>query len=168
MRHNLQFDFLADKEANTITVVREFMADRQLIWDAYTKIELLEQWFAPKPLTTKTKSIDFSEGGAWVYAMVDPGGKEYWGRTDYLTVEPIDRYTALDGFCDETGTLNPELPRAEWEVSFNDAGENAMVKTVIKYKSLNDLEVVLQMGMQEGLTMTLDELDNLLETLKIQ
>lgn len=166
MKQTLQFDFLVDKEKNTITVKREFAAKRQLVWDCYTKKELLDQWFAPEPFTTKTKEMNFKEGGHWLYAMVDPEGKEYWGRMDYLTIKPIDYYSGLDGFCDENGQLNPQLPRSTWDVTFTDAGSNAMVITVVSYKSLADLEAVLQMGMKEGLTSTLDRLDSLLSKLK--
>ena len=165
MRNNLQFDFLVDKEKNTLTINREFRAGRQLVWDAYTKSELLDQWFAPKPLTTKTKSMDFSEGGHWIYAMVEPSGTEYWGRMDYVTIRPIEYYQGWDGFGDENGTLNPDLPRAQWDVSFLELGENAMVASVITYNSLTDLETVIQMGMKEGLISTLERLDDLLEEL---
>jgi uncharacterized protein YndB with AHSA1/START domain len=163
---NLQFEFLTDKEKNTITVKREFAADRPLIWDCHTKSELLDQWFAPKPLTTKTKSMDFREGGHWLYAMVEPNGTEYWARLDYVTIRPIDTYSALDGFSDEHGNLNPQLPRANWDVSFSDLGEHTMVQTVVTYNSLADLETVISMGMKEGLTSTLERLDDLLQTLK--
>lgn len=161
----LQFDFLVDKEKNTITIKREFAANRQLVWDCYTKSELLDQWFAPRPFTTKTKTMDFSEGGHWLYAMVDPEGTEYWGRMDYLTIQPIENYTALDAFCDENGELNPQLPRANWEVTFRDLDENSLVETVVTYETLEALETVIQMGMKEGLTSTLERLDDLLLTL---
>lgn len=165
MKNNLQFDFIADKEKNTLTIRREFKANRELIWDAYTKKELLEQWFAPKPLTTKSKDMDFRAGGQWLYAMVEPNGTEYWGRMDYLTINPIDSYSALDAFCDAEGNINPELPRAKWEITFTDHNDNSIVTTVVHYNSLNDLETVLKMGMQEGLTATLDSLDELLATM---
>lgn len=166
MKPNLQFDFLVDKEKNTITIKREFAAERQLVWDCYTKSELLNQWFAPEPFTTKTKSMNFSEGGHWLYAMIEPNGTEYWGRMDYLKIHPIDSYTALDAFCNEKGELNPELPRANWNVTFSDKGDNAMVQTIVTYNSLTELETVIQMGMQEGLTSTLERLDVLLARLK--
>ena len=162
MKNNLQFDFLVDKEKNTMTIKREFLANRQLVWDAHTKSELLDQWFAPKPLTTKTKSMDFSEGGHWIYAMVEPNGTEYWARFDYVAIKPIDSYTALDAFSNSEGEINPELPRANWDVTFTDLGANAVVQTIVTYKSLNDLETVIQMGMQEGMTSTLERLDDLL------
>lgn len=166
MKLNLQFDFLVDKEKNKLTINREFEADRQLVWDCYTKSELLEQWFAPEPFTTKTKSMDFREGGHWLYAMVEPNGTEYWGRMDYVKIKPVDFYSGLDAFCNEKGELNPDLPRANWDVTFSDKGENALVETVVTYNSLADLETVIKMGMQEGLTSTLEQLDKLLLKLK--
>ena len=168
MNSNLQFDFLVDKEKNTITVRREFAAGRQLVWDCYTKPELLEQWFAPKPYTARTKSMDFKNGGYWLYAMVGPDGQEHWGRMDYLTIQPLEGYHGLDGFCDSDGNLNPVLPRADWQSTFSDLSENTLVQTVVTYQSLTDLETILQMGMQEGLTMTLDQLDALLNDIQTQ
>jgi len=161
----MQFDFLVDKAKNTITVRREFAANRQLVWDAHTKSELLNQWFAPRPLTVKTKSMDFREGGHWHYAMVEPSGTEYWGRLDYVNVHPIENYTALDAFSDANGTINPDLPRAHWSVTFQDLAKHSLVQTVVTYKSLNDLETVINMRMQDGLTSTMERLDDLLITL---
>ncbi len=166
MQHNLEYVFLVDKEKNTLTIRREFLAGRQLIWDCYTKSELLDQWFAPRPLTTLTKSMDFREGGHWHYAMVDPNGTEYWGWTEYLKIKPIDFYTALDAFCNADGEINDDMPRAEWRVTFFEKGENAVVETFATYKSLLDLEKVVQMGMEQGMMATLEKLDELLLTIK--
>ncbi|WP_050478033.1 SRPBCC family protein [Herbaspirillum rhizosphaerae] len=162
MKADLQFDFLVDKVKNTITVKREFAAKRQLVWDCYTKSELLDRWFAPKPLTTKTKSMDFSEGGHWHYAMVEPNGQEYWGRMDYQTIRPIDGYTSLDGFSDETGAVNPDLPRSTWDITFSDAATHTLVETVVSYASPQALQQVIDMGLQAGLASTLERLDELL------
>lgn len=160
-----KFDFIVDKEKNTITVKREFASNRQLVWDCYTKSELLDQWFAPRPLTTKTKSMDFSEGGHWHYAMVEPDGKEYWGWMGYTKIKPIDYYDGLDAFCDSDGNINTGLPQAQWHVVFSDKGSNALVETTVTYNSLADLESVIQMGMKEGLTSTMERLDDLLAKL---
>ncbi|WP_347068115.1 SRPBCC domain-containing protein [Flavobacterium sp. WV_118_3] len=162
MKHNLQFDFLADKEKNTLTIRREFMANRQLVWDCYTKRELLDQWFAPKPLTTKTKTMDFSEGGHWHYAMIEPNGTEYWNWMAYQKIKPIDYYTAWDAFANEAGDLNKDLPSSDWLVNFTDKGDNTLVETIVTYKSLSDLETVIQMGMEPGMIATLEKLDELL------
>lgn len=165
MKPELLFTFAADMQQHTLTVKREFAGKRQLVWDCYTRSELLDRWFAPKPLTTKTKSMDFREGGHWHYAMVDPGGAEYWGRLDYKTIRPIENYTALDAFSDETGAVNSNLPQAGWDVTFLDEGARTKVLTVVTYASAEDLQKVIDMGMKEGLASTLERLDELLETL---
>lgn len=164
MKADLRFDFLVDKEKSTITIKREFAAKRQLVWDCHTKSELLDRWFAPKPLTTRTKFMDFREGGHWHYAMVEPNGQEYWSRVDYQAIHPIDSYTSLDGFSDDTGALNPELPRSKWNVSFSDVKAHTLVETVVSYASPEALQQVINMGLKEGLTSTLERLDELLLT----
>ncbi|WP_067151408.1 SRPBCC family protein [Pseudotamlana agarivorans] len=164
--NKLHFDFLVNKKDNTLTIVREFNAERELVWDCYTKSELLEKWFAPKPLTAKTKMMDFKEGGYWLYAMIEPNGTEHWGRTDFTEIKPIDYYKSLDGFCDKNGNLNPALPRAKWHVSFLDLNEKSKVETIVTYNSLKDLETIIEMGMEDGLKSTLVRLDELLINLK--
>jgi uncharacterized protein YndB with AHSA1/START domain len=164
MKAELQFDFLVDKAKNTITVKREFAAKRQLVWDCHTKRELLDQWFAPKPLTTKTKHMEFKDGGYWHYAMITPDGQTFWNRLDYQTINPIDGYAAFDGFCDEAGVVNPDLPRARWDVTFTDAKERTLVTTVVLYSSADDVQKAIDMGLKDGLASTLERLDELLDT----
>ena len=146
-------------------MVREFAAERQLVWDCYTKADLLNQWFAPKPFSTKTKSMEFRDGGHWHYAMVTPEGEEYWGYTEFLEISPIDFYNSIDAFSDKDGVINPDMPRAKWHVKFEDRGTNATVTTVVTYNSLNDLEAVINMGMKDGMVSTLEKLDELLVSL---
>jgi uncharacterized protein YndB with AHSA1/START domain len=166
LNSNLQFDFLADKENNTLTIRREFAAERQLVWDCYTKSELLDRWFAPAPWKTRTKFMNFNEGGHWHYSMCGPEGEEHFARMDYLKIQPKTGFRALDGFCDADGNLNTELPRAAWHSTFSDFSGNTLVETVVTYNSLNDLEAILQMGMKEGLTMAMESLDELLVSLQ--
>lgn len=167
MRPDLRFDFIADKERRSIIMRREFAAERQLVWDCHTKRELLDQWFAPKPLSAKTKHMDFREGGHWHYGMVTPEGQTFWSRLDYLAINPIDSYAALDGFCDEAGVVNPDLPRARWDVAFTDAAPSrTLVTTVVLYKSADDVQKVIDMGLKNGMTSTLERLDELLEALR--
>src|SRR4051812_3203874 len=117
MADDLRFEFVSNKAERTITVQREFAAGRQLVWDCHTKREYLDRWFAPKPLVTVTKHMDFREGGYWHYAMVTPDGEKFWNRLDYQTIKPIDGYSARDGFCDEAGVVNPGMPRSSWDVA---------------------------------------------------
>ncbi len=162
MKKPLLFDFVPDKANNTLTIKREFAAGRQLVWDCYTKAEYLSRWFAPTPLTSITKSMDFRDGGHWHYAMVEPNGTEHWGWTDFVHIQPIDYYTSKDAFCDANGKVNSDLPTAHWKVSFTDLGENTVVETLVTYNSLADLETVINMGMEPGMISTLERLDDLL------
>src|SRR5487761_2367818 len=156
---DLRFEFLADKERRTITVIREFAGERQLVWDCHTKRELLDQWFAPKGLTTQTKHMDFREGGYWHYAMVTPDNEKFWNRLDYKTINPINGYTAQDGFCDETGAVNPDMPGSYWDGSFTDESPRTLVTTVVKYASAESLQAAIDIGLKDGLASTMERLD---------
>ena len=166
MATDLRFEFLVDKVRRTITVVREFRGPRQLVWDCHTKSELLDRWFAPKPLTTQTKHMDFREGGYWHYAMVTPDNQKFWNRLNYKTINPIDGYTAEDGFCDEAGTVNPDLPGSHWDVAFADKRPLTLVTTVVQYASADSLQAAVDMGLEGGMASTLERLDELLPQLQ--
>jgi len=75
MTNNLLFDLAVDKAAKKVFITREFDADLSLVWDAFTKAEILDQWWAPKPLASKTKVMNFEVGGRRFYAMVWPEDK---------------------------------------------------------------------------------------------
>jgi uncharacterized protein YndB with AHSA1/START domain len=97
--------------------------------------------------------------------MTTPDGQTFWSRVDYQTVNPIDGYTALDGFSDETGVVNPDMPRARWDVTFTDAKETTLVTTVVVYNSPEDVQKVIDMGLKDGMTSTLERLDELLQVI---
>lgn len=166
MNSNLLFDFTINKETQTVHVKREFNADLPLVWDAWTKPELLDQWWAPKPYQNKTKLMDFREGGTWLYCMVSPQNEIHWCKNDYLKIEPHVSYTGLDAFCDENGIDNLEMPRTEWTNTFSEEKGITLVSIAAKYKTLADLEKVIEMGFKEGFTMGLNQLETLLSTLK--
>lgn len=165
MAADLRYDFRADKVNHKLTISREFAADRQLVWDCHTRSDLLDRWFAPMPLTTRTKHMEFRDGGYWHYAMVTPEGEEYWNRLDYISVDPISGYTAMDGFSNAAGAVNPDMPRSSWTVTFADAAGRTLVTTVVVYASAEDLQKSIDMGLEAGMASTLQRLDELLPTL---
>lgn len=166
MSHNLEFDFSVNKENNTITIKRAFVAELSLIWDAFTKSEIMDQWWAPKPWRARTKTMDFREGGHWHYAMVGPEGEEHWGMTHYKIIREQEYIMGLDGFADATGSINKELPQSSWEISFTNKGALTLVQYLIKYDDLDQLEATIQMGFKEGITMAMEGLDELLVIFK--
>jgi PhnB protein len=163
MNPNLFFDFSVDKEKNSITVKREFAAGLDLVWDAWTKPELLDLWWAPKPYRTKTRSMDFRVGGSWLYAMLSPENVAHWCRADYKKIEPKKSFSGLDAFCDEEGNVNTSFPRSLWNNNFKENTDTTTVDITIKYESLADLEKIIQLGFKEGFTMAMGNLDQYLE-----
>lgn len=166
MNSNLLFDFSVNKENNTIHVKREFNASLEQVWKAWTTSELLEQWWAPHPYGILTRSFDFSEGGMWHYAMVSPENEKHWSRVDYETIDAMKNFTALDAFCDEAGHINTDFSRMHWRNTFHQTGENTTVTILITVDTWDTLEKIMAMGFREGFTMGLNQLENLLATLK--
>lgn len=162
MKTNLQFDFIVNKENKTVNVTREFAAQLPLVWDAWTKPEILDLWWAPKPYQTKTKSMDFREGGSWFYAMISPEGQTHWCRNDYKKIDVLKAFSGLDAFCDENGVINTDFPRTIWNNTFTENEETTTVTIVAQYEKLADLEQIIAMGFQEGFSMALGNLDDYL------
>lgn len=163
--NHLQFDFTVDKAAKTVYITREFSAEQSLVWDAFTKKELLDQWWAPKPLTSKTKSMDFKVGGRRFYAMVSPEGEEIgWQIQDYTSISPKTNFKFFNVFADKDE--NPHLPGSNWDLNFSEQNGITKVSITIYNDSLERMEKMIEMGFKEGFTMTLNELANVLQILK--
>ncbi|MFB6456710.1 SRPBCC domain-containing protein [Chitinophaga sp. Hz27] len=162
MNPNLAFDFSVNKEKKMINIQREFAAEVPLVWNAYTKGDMLDQWWAPKPWKARTKSMDFREGGIWLYAMISPQGEEHWSIAAYSSITPQQSFTALYSFTDDAGHINKQLPEAHWVVTFLPKGEHTMVDFVITYEDLAQLETIIKMGFKEGLAMAMENLDQIL------
>jgi uncharacterized protein YndB with AHSA1/START domain len=164
MKTTLLMDFIVDKATRTAIVTKEFAADLDLVWDAFTKQEILDQWWAPKPYLSRTKHMDFKVGGRRFYAMVSPEGQENWALHEYTSITPKTNIKFLNAFADQEG--NPVLPGSDWDLHFSEHGEMTSVRITIYNDSLERMEKMIEMGFKEGFTMTLNELDHLLSTLK--
>ena len=163
MSNNLRFDFTVDKPSKTVTIVKEFAAGLPLVWDAYTKQEILDQWWAPKPWLSRTKVMNFEVGGRRFYAMVSPEGQEHWSLQQYTSISPKTNFKMLNAFADKDE--NPELPASEWDLNFSEAEGKTTVHISIYNESLTRMEKMIEMGFQGGFTMTLNYLETLLATL---
>ena len=163
MINNLLFDFTVDKAAKKVFITREFDAELSLVWDAFTKAELLDQWVAPKPWTSRTKFMDFKVGGRRFYAMVSPEGVERWAIQKYTSITPKTNFKLFNAFADKDE--NPELPGSDWDYNFSEHEEKTKVNIVIYNESLARMEKMIEMGFTEGFKGSLMNLENLLSTL---
>jgi uncharacterized protein YndB with AHSA1/START domain len=161
---NLQFDFIVDESTNTVLINREFNAEQSLVWDAFTKQELLDQWWAPKPFMSRTKFMDFKVGGRRFYAMVSPEGQEHWAIQQYTSISPKTNFKMLNAFADKDE--NPQLPGSDWDFNFSEQSGITKVSITIYNDSLERMKKMIEMGFREGFTMTLNELEGLLNHIK--
>jgi uncharacterized protein YndB with AHSA1/START domain len=162
MNSNLLFDFTVDKATKTVFINREFAADLSLLWDAYTKQEILDQWWAPKPWESKTKFMNFEVGGRRFYAMVSPEGQERWAVQKYTSISPKTNFKILNAFADKDE--NPELPGSEWDLTFSEQNGKTKVSISIYNESLERMEQMIEMGFKEGFSLVLKNLEELLAT----
>ncbi|SEL58472.1 SRPBCC family protein [Parapedobacter koreensis] len=164
MNPTLLFDFTVNKENNTIHITREFAANLELVWQAWTTPELLDQWWGPQPWRAETTTMDFREGGFWHYAMVSPEGEKHWAKTNFIAIVKEKSFASKGGFSDENGTMNPALPQNLWENNFTPKNNKVQVDMLLTYDTLDDLEKELAMGFKEGMTIDFQQLDELLLT----
>ena len=153
-------EFLVNKENNTVTIEREFAAPLSRVWDAFTKQEILDQWWAPKPFESRTKIMNFEVGGRRFYAMVTPDGQEMWAIHKYTSITPKTNFKYLNAFADKEE--NPTLPGSDWDFNFTEQNGKTKVKITIYNESRERMEKMIEMGFKEGITATLNELEVLL------
>ena len=162
MTNNLLFDFTVDKAAKKVFITREFDADLSLVWDAFTKAELIDQWIAPHPMKAKTKYQDFRVGGKRFYAMISPDGTERWAMQEYTSITPKTNFKMYNAFSDKDENL--ELPGSDWDHNFSEENGTTTAKISIYNESLERMERILE-GFTIGMKMSLNNLENLLATL---
>lgn len=158
---------IKDFKEKSVLVSREFNAPLKLVWRAFTESELLDQWWAPAPWRAETKSMDFKEGGFWLYAMVSPENEKHWGRMNYLVINHHKSFDLEDVFCDENGTENPELPGSKGKNIFTETSTGTRVEFKMIYASESDLQKIVEMGFEQGISTCFDQLEELLNNNKL-
>jgi|SRR5215467_5642510 len=156
------FDFTLDKPTKTVVINAEFEAGLDLVWDAYTKPELLDQWWAPKPCTSRTKHMNFEVGGRRFYAMVGPDGSEGWAVQKYTSITPKTNFKFFNAFADENENL--QLPGSDWDLNFSEQNGTTKVSISIYNESLERLERLID-GFREGMRATMQNLEELLASI---
>jgi uncharacterized protein YndB with AHSA1/START domain len=164
MTNSNQTQIQKNMAAKTITVNRHFNGSPEDVWAAWTESDLLDQWWAPKPWRTETRSMNFAPGGSWHYAMVGPDNTRHWCRVDYTSVTPITGFSGLDCFTDDKGNPNTEFPRTKWNVTFTPTATGTAVEIITTHSTTEDLQKIVEMGFEAGFTSALGNLDHYLAT----
>ncbi|RYE27675.1 MAG: SRPBCC domain-containing protein [Sphingobacteriaceae bacterium] len=157
------FLFEKDLAAKKIHVECEFNAPVEKVWKAWTEPNLLEKWWGPKPWVAKTKSMDFTVGGAWLYAMEGPEGEKHWSYVSFTAIEQENRFAADASFSDENGNTILGMPVSYWNNTFTAIGnDKAKVVVDINFDDEATMKMMVEMGFEGGFTMGLNQLEELL------
>jgi len=155
--------FVKDLPNKKITVEREFNAPPADVWRAWTESELLEQWWAPHPYRVETKTMDFREGGHWLYSMVGPNNERHWSKAEFVKINNLKSFETHNFFCDENGVKNPAVGAGTWKNNFIATANGTKVIVEILFSSEKHMETLVEMGFETGFTAALGNLEQYFE-----
>lgn len=159
---NVPFDFIVDKEALTISARAELTAGIDSVWNAYTKPEIRDLWWGPKPWRSQTRHMNFEVGGRRVYCMIGPAGEEFWSLEEFTSISPKTSFEMNTSFIDRDENIDPDYPSSSWKLDFNEKAGITTVTISIQYATISVLEKMIEMGFKEGSTIVYNQLQELL------
>ena len=152
-----------DPEARTMTLEAEFDATAERIWQLWADPRQLERWWGPPTYPATFTHHDLREGGRVEYHMTGPEGDQPRGFWDILEVAPPRRLVFRDGFANDDGSPNTELPGLVGTVLIEEVGSGRTRMTIrSEFPTIEAMEQVLAMGMEEGLTGAVGQIDAIL------
>ena len=151
-----------DLASATLVVTSVFTASPDRVWRLWADPRQLERWWGPDPYPATVVDHELRAGGHVSYYMTGPEGDQHKGYWDIVEVEPPRRLVFQDGFADDTGEPNEDLPVSRSEVTI-EAVDDAQTRMTItsRYDTTDALEQVLAMGMEEGIRAAVGQIDAL-------
>jgi len=157
--------FTQDPQALTMTVVAEFGATVERVWDAYADPRQLEKFWGPVEWPATFSRHDFAVGGISTYYMTGPEGEIAGGAWKFSAIDLHRSFTVEDGFADADGVPSDDLPAMEMTFTFESIGAGTRLTNVTRFRSVEDMETVLAMGMEEGMRSAMSQIDGVLADL---
>jgi uncharacterized protein YndB with AHSA1/START domain len=152
-----------DPQKLTMTLTAEFDAPPERIWQLWSDPRQLERWWGPPTYPATVDSHDFRHGGRVAYHMTGPEGDQPRGWWEIVELDPPRHLVFHDGFADDDGNPNPDFPVTTALVSIDTIdGRRTQMKIVSTFPSLEALEQMVAMGMEEGLTQAVGQIDAIL------
>ena len=151
--------------ARTMTITTEFDATIERVWQLWADPRKLERWWGPPTFPATVVDHDLTPGGTVTYFMTGPDGEKPQGWWRVLAVDPPRSLEIEDGFADDSGTPNPDMPVMTMRVTIAErpaGGTRMVVETT--FPSVDAMEQLLEMGMEEGLTAAVSQADDILAT----
>jgi uncharacterized protein YndB with AHSA1/START domain len=154
-----------DPETLTITVVADFAADLQRLWQVYVDPRQLERFWGPPEYPSTFTRHDAAPGGRSTYRMTGPDGESHGGYWEWISVDPLKSFEVRDGFASLDGERNDQMPSMRMHFVFEETGNGSRVTTTTYFASLEELEQLVEMGMEEGLRAAMGQMDTVLADL---
>ena len=151
-----------DPGALTLTIVSEFDASAERVWQVWADPRTLERWWGPPNFPATVIDHDLTPGGRVTYFMTGPDGEEHHG---WWRVTAVDRPHSLafeDGFADTHGQPDGDLPTTSVEVRLSSQGAKTTMTIVSRFGSIADMERIIATGTDEGMALAVGQIDALL------
>lgn len=154
---------LKNEQNLTMTVTAEFDASIEQVWQLWADPRKLERWWGPPTYPATVVDHSLVAGGSVTYFMTGPEGDRHFGWWQIGNVDAPHAFDFEDGFADETGTPNPNLPTTRAVVSLvSEADGRTRMVIATTFGSLAGMRELISMGMEEGITLALGQADALL------
>lgn len=155
-------DLQVSQSQNTLVFTKILHAPRKQVFAMFSDPENLEKWWGPEHWPATIKSFDFTPGGVWHYYVTGPDGTKAWGKAIFEEIDEPNSITYLDAFSDEDGNIDESLPQAKSTITFSETNGQTTLTITGTYKTADEAKKVIEMGIVEGLTDTLGQLERLL------
>ena len=151
-----------DPDALTLTVVAEFDASAERVWQVWEDARQLERWWGPPTWPATFETHDFVVGGQSHYCMTGPDGEKIHGRWTITAIDAPRRFEFDDGFANDDGTPDSALPAMHGVMTLDSAQGKTLMTTVTEFANTEHLEQMLAMGMEEGMVGAVGQIDDVL------
>ncbi len=152
-----------DPENLTFEITSEFDASVDRVWQLWENPRQLERWWGPPTYPATVVEHDLTPGGEVKYYMTGPEGDTHWGWWKIAVVDPPNRLDFEDGFADDEGEPNPDMPTAVNRVDIVEQSDGSVRMTIsARFPSLEAMEQMMAMGMEEGIAQALGQIDDIL------
>lgn len=156
-------DITKDLEAATLVVTTVFAAPPERVWQLWADPRQLERWWGPDPYPATVLDHDLRPGGHVSYYMTGPEGDQHKGYWRVLEVEPPRHLLLEDGFADDAGEPNEDLPTSRFVVRIEPVDDDHTRMTIESvYDTTAELEQVLAMGVEQGIRTAVEQIFALL------
>jgi uncharacterized protein YndB with AHSA1/START domain len=157
-------DVRKDTDQLTMSITVEYDAPVEQVWELWADPRLLERWWGPPTYPATFVDHDLTVGGTATYYMTGPEGQRHHGWWEFVDIDAPSTLELDDGFADEAGNRSTELPSVRMRVTITGRdGGGALMTIHTTFPSVEAMEQMVQMGMEDGMREALGQTDVLLE-----